>query len=297
MLAGLLLFIAVPVVAQTNDDEATRKLWDTDFLQKRPAAPKTSAARPPITYKRVARRAPGGATADGSVLGITIWRLRPAKPSDEARILVPRRDKKTAQFTPERVASEVPLASGQRVRLSIEAPRDGYLYVIDREQYTDGTLSAPYMIYPGPGNDHKVTAGRVIEIPALEDDGTATWFELQALPREGQTALTAEVLTLLITPEPLPGLKRSDEPWELPAATLAEWEKKWSATAERLELTGGAGRAYTKAEKAAAGAGQPLTTADPMPQTIYRVATRPGNPFMINVSLRIATANPAKNKP
>ena len=126
----------------------------------------------------------------------------------------------------------------------------------------------------------------IANIKLSDEQRFAARQKLQALPRDNQPAQTAELLTLLITPEPLPGIKLSEEPVELAAATVAEWEQKWGAPAERLELVGGAGRAYTKAEKAA-GSGGRLTSADPMPQTIYRVSTKPGNPMLITVPLRI----------
>ena len=43
--AVALLLLLTTAVAQTPDDEATRKLWDTGFLQKRPASAKPGPAR------------------------------------------------------------------------------------------------------------------------------------------------------------------------------------------------------------------------------------------------------------
>ena len=45
-----------------------------------------------------------------------------------------------------------PLRDGDRMRLSIEAPWDGYLYVLNREQYADGSTSDPYLIFPAAGS-------------------------------------------------------------------------------------------------------------------------------------------------
>ena len=48
-----------------------------------------------------------------------------------------------------------------------------YLYVIDREQYADGTQGEPYLIFPTTrtrGGDNSVKAGRVMEIPSQDDN-------------------------------------------------------------------------------------------------------------------------------
>ena len=68
---------------------------------------------------------------------------------------------------------------------------------------------------------------------------------------------------------------------------VAEWEKKWSAQTEHFEMSNGAGKAWTRSEQqAGADATRQLTQDDPGPQTIYRVATKPGAPILVNVGLR-----------
>ena len=65
--------------------------------------------------------------------GVTIWRLRPAKGQpDGARLLVQEGGAETA-WVAERVDADAPLDVGDRVRLSFESARAGFLYVIDRE--------------------------------------------------------------------------------------------------------------------------------------------------------------------
>src|SRR5205814_852089 len=81
-----------------------------------------------------------------------------------------------------------------------EAPRGGYLYVIDREQYADGSSSAPYLIYPNFQNragDNAVAPGRLIEIP----DRHAEPNHFVIRPSRGDQ--TGELLALLVTTEPL----------------------------------------------------------------------------------------------
>jgi len=83
----------------------------------------------------------------------------------------------------------------------------------------------------------------------------------------------------------------------LDEAKVAQWERDWKTEAERFEMVGGAGQAWTKEEKAAgAGGTRVLDQDDPAPQTIYRVATKPGSPLMITVSLRYASDTASTKK-
>jgi len=221
------------------------------------------------------------------LVGITIWRLRASQTTDDQERILVHKAKK-ANWIPERIHADTPLAEGQRVRLSIEAPRTGFLYVIDRERYKDGTLGEPYLIFPTlhiRRGDHALTAGRVIEIPAQDDD--PPYFRLEVDPPNPKYA--GEVLTVLVTPEPLPGLKIGKEMLKLSREQVSAWEKKWSAPWERFELKGGAGKSYTAAEKAAGAkpAQQLLAQDEAPPQTIYRVAAKPGAPLLIEVPLQI----------
>jgi hypothetical protein len=99
---------------------------------------------------------------------------------------------------------------------------------------------------------------------------------------------------VIVTTAPLKDLPKrvagEDQPLRLPKATVERWEKEWSAQVEQLELEDGVGRAYTTAEKAAgANPSKPLTQADPLPQTIFRVAVKPGKPLMVKLPLKIGS--------
>ncbi len=282
--------LSAPLVALAQSAEPSRRFWPPSF---RPSAATSKAKPQPAKYRRTTPALPktdrAAATGD-AVLGITIWRLRPAIRTDEARLLLTKSGMKSA-FTPERVEASTTFTEGQMVRLSIEVPRTGYLYIIDREQYADNTMSEPYLIFPlNPnGSAHKVTAGRVIELPPQNDDQAA--FELHTFRPAGKPPQSAELLTFLITPEPLTGLPRAtgdDQPLKLAPALVADWEHKWSAQVEQLELENGAGRAYTHAEqRAGLNVKHRLTQADPLPQTVFRVEAKPGSPFMVKLPLKI----------
>ena len=217
---------------------------------------------------------------------MTVWRLRPSKASDsgDSRLLVQETENQrteTVEWTPERVEAETPFAAGDRVRLSIESPRAGYLYVVDRELYADGTTSDPYLIFPTQrmrDGDNSVRAGKVIELP----DRNA--FKLTPLRADYQ----GERLTILVTSEPLPQVTVPANAERLDPSLVAGWETQWAAAAERLELVGGAGRASTGIERDAAAQGRLLTQDDELPQTLYRVLSAPGSPVVISVPLKIA---------
>jgi hypothetical protein len=300
--------IATPFV----QDDDTRKLIDTSFLQKRPQSSNKNRKTP--KYKRVTPKIseqisktantsenksgdkpeikPDNKTEDKSgnqpeiksgneVVGLTLWQLRPSVKSDDKNVrLLEREDENTLEWTPVRVDSDTVFASGDRVRLSFESPRDGYLYVVDREVYEDGSFSEPFLIFPtlkDYNGNNKVMAGRVIEIPK-------TSFRLKS----NRADYRGERLSFIVTPEPLTGLAIGPRMIRLDNAQVNNWEKNWSVVAEKWELEKGKGQVYTKAEKEAGESlSRLLTQDDELPQTIFVIASKPGNPFLLNLPMRI----------
>lgn len=270
--------------ASAQEDEE-RRLWDSGFLKKRQAAKTGTPARRRTAYRRATPRPPeSDDKTPGEMLGITIWRLRPSSSSDtsDARLLLQEEDKEkttAVEFTPERVEGDTSFAAGDRVRLSIESSRTGYLYVIDRELYADGTVSEPYLIYPtlrNRGGNNAVAAGKVIELP----ENSA--FKLTPMRADYR----GERLTLLVTAEPIGEITVTPRHQKLDAALVERWEKQWGAVTERFEMIDGAGKAYTRVEKEA-GAGRVLTQDDDLPQTLFRVSAGPGAPVLVTLPLKI----------
>lgn len=285
--ASLLL---TPQAVVSQDDESSRQITLDRFNKVRPpeASPSDNrAALRAAVYRRTGalrgnRRSPRSSFED---LGVTIWRLRPSRSSDEgARVLV-MDGLRQSEWTPERIEADTPLKIGDRVRISIESPRPGFLYIIDREQYLDGSLGEPMLIFPTRhtrGGDNRVAPGKLIDIPAQEDQ--YSYFTAQ--PAGDRRDQTAEVLTIILVPQPLP-LQIAEPPLKLAESQMSGWEKLWGGVAERLELVGGAGRTWTMEEKAAGAAmGRQLTQSGPPPQTVYRVARKSGGQLMITVPLR-----------
>jgi hypothetical protein len=221
------------------------------------------------------------------VIGVTLWRLRPTQPADTGERIITHDGPESVEWLPERVSSTGRLSEGDRIRISIEAARTGYLYVVDQEIYADGSKGEPFLIFPTTrtrGGDNSVKAGRVIEIPA-QDDGPP-YFTLKRTRADN----VGENVIVLVTPTPIEGLGISEKTLRLSDETLASWEKSWGSQTGRLEMANGNGKPWTKQEKeAGADATRSLTAAEPAPQTIYY---RPGAsstvPVLVKVELQYA---------
>jgi hypothetical protein len=275
-----------------RQQDQTRGLHVKTIEDSRPASITPADPKQPRTYRSTTSTASSSelrksASASEAVIGVTLWRLRPAQSADnkDARILE-HRSTKSSEWTAERIEAGARLNEGDCVRVSIESPSTGYLYVIDREQYEDGSVGDAYSIFPTArtrGGNNAVVAGRVIEFPAQEDNPPYLTLTRSRAEHVG------EVLILIVSPHPLADLPASSEPVKVAADTVARWEKDWGGQAEQFELEGGAGLPYTQAEKSAGGDGsRMLTQTDPLPQTILRMSAKAGAPVLAKVLLRIA---------
>src|SRR6185369_9270828 len=188
----LIILSAAALFTQSD----TRGIVPEEVLKARPGA--AAAVQP--RYQPVGTTRPG---AGARQVGVTIWRLRHASATDSgARILV-HDEANTVEWVPERVSSSSALKSGDRVRLSIESPEAGYLYVIDRERYANGERGDPYLIFPTSrthAGDNTVAGGRLIDIPAQDD--RPNFFAL----RPSRADQVEEELTVLLTKEPVGGI-------------------------------------------------------------------------------------------
>jgi hypothetical protein len=275
------LFLASAAFALAADTD-TRGIVPEAVVRARPR----QSGSTPVAAPRYRPVAPGSIPrqAPARQLGVTIWRLRPAAADEKgARILV-HQENETSGWIPERVPSNGALRPGDRVRIGIESPQPGYLYVIDRERYASGERGKPYLIFPTTrtrNGDNQVKAGRLIDIPAQDD--RPNFFTLQA----SQSDQTEEELTILLAPHPLEGIRIGRTPLELSPEQAAQWESQWGGKVQTFELTGGGGKSWTAAEqRAGADAERLLTQADPPPQTVYRVEAASDAPVVVTVRLR-----------
>jgi len=275
----LLFLITGSLVVAQKSDEATRKLWDTAYIA--PASSRSTARRRSTSKYRVATpNVPTENVVPESVVGVTIWRLRPAGRADSGERIIVHDDNASREYVPERISANTKLNAGDRVRISVEAARSGYLYVIDRELYADGTLGDPYLIFPTTrtlNGDNQVNVGKLAEIPAQDD--SPPFFTI----RKSRPDQVAEMVSVLVSPTPLEGVNITDKAQKLTNEQVAKWEQSWSNSVGRLELDA-VGQTWTKEEKDAAGT-RALTASAPPPQMLFY---RPRSSEAMFVKLRLS---------
>ena len=279
VISGLILLILIVVsgLAQKPED-TTRKLWDTAFIAPSSSKKTTGRRR---TYRIATPNVPVNNVAPETVVGVTLWRLRPANRSDSGERLIVHDDNATSEWLPERISATTRLVQGDRLRISVETVRAGYLYVIDREQYADGSLGEPYLIFPTTrtsGGNNEVSVGRLLEIPAQDD--SPPFFTM----KKSRPDHVAEVLSVLVTPTPLEEVQITDKSQKLTDAQVGSWEKAWGTSVGHLEMST-TGQTWTKEEKDATT--RALTASAPAPQLLfYRPSLKPTEPMYVKLRLQ-----------
>lgn len=197
--------------------------------------------------------------------GVTLWKVQRTGTGP------------SLQETATRVEADHQFHDGDLLRMSIESPVDGFLYVIDRDWFTDGSSGETKLIFPQRGEDNRLKAGKLIDIPAGHD------APFKTSPQPNQAG---EMLTIIITLTPL-SFPLSTDPIPVSSTQLAAWERKWGGMTERFEMNGGAGATRTIEEQQAASSRglRQLTRADPAPQTIYLLTPRSGGGLLFNLLL------------
>ena len=231
-----------------------RAIISDDFNKLRPNARIRTKSRI-RTYRRAATQGKlsGGFNTASLPLGLTIWKLKPRSGSDGGH--------QNSRWEARRVEADTKFRSGDLLRLSIESPRGGYLYVINRDLFPDGRPGETNLIFPKRGENNRLEAGRLIDIPAENQ------APFKASPQPNQAG---EYLVFIVTSTPIP-LPPYDKTLPISNAQLREWEERWGGFTERFEMNGGAGMARTTAEQEAASVkgSRQLTRDDPSPQTIF----------------------------
>jgi hypothetical protein len=175
------------------------------------------------------------------------------------------------------VEADVKFREGDTLRISIESPRSGYLYVVNRDWLADGRYGETNLIFPTLGESNQLRAGKLIDIPGQSKR------PFKASPKPDQSS---ELLTIIITSTPIP-LRLGPNPVPIPEEQLRDWEERWGGDADRLEMNDGAGQVRTEAEQRAASStrARQLTREDPMPQTIYAVIPKNPDGLLFNLIL------------
>jgi hypothetical protein len=292
-LVGLFVCVVASGVVAAQEEEGSKGIKAEVFIGNRP---EPTAKRPVASKKptyRSSRVVSSAGPPPGKVfaqVGVTIWRFRPSTSADKTKELVEEEDAQPTQWSLERIAEGTLLAPGQKVRLGIESlSRDGYLYVIDREQYADGSFGDARLIFPTkrtPEGANSVKAGKIIYIP-----GAPRYFRIK--PSQTSKGHVAEVLTVLVSPKPLvDAAQLSLTPLVIEHAQLETWEKEWGVAPIKFEMEGGAGQTMSEKEQAAGLDKIELTQNEPVPQTIYRIAIKPEDTLLVTVPLRFTQPKP-----
>ena len=281
ILAALASALAGLVIGQTTD-ETTRKLWDTAFISS-PTSKKVSRRRA-RSYRIATPKIPIDRVTPESVVGVTIWRLRRASTRDSGERMIVHDDAAAKQWMPERISPETKLNQGDKLRISVEGARKGYLYVINREQYANGSMGEPYLIFPTTrtlNGDNRVDIGRLTEIPAQDD--SPPYFTV----RKSRSDHVAEVVSVLVSPTPLEGVVITDKAQLLSEKQVAEWEAQWGGGVGFLEMDKTVGQTWTREERDAGAANTRALSADgPAPQLLfYRSAAKPSDPLFVKLQL------------
>lgn len=213
-------------------------------------------------------------------LGVTFWRMRPLSEDEEDAPTFPVRiDDRVENWTVERVASTTKFQKDDRVRFTIESSRTGYLYIINREIYADGSRADAEIVFPTlrtRGGENRVTAGSLIEIPASTD--SVPFFTIK--PRRED--YVGEELIVIISPSKIVGYEPGLRAQKVAPETLQKWLNDWETTVDVYDAADGEGVAYTKTESEAAATGnRGLSQEEPLPQTIYRVRVSDDAPLLV----------------
>ena len=284
IVVGLSFSAAHPAAAQDEDNSKAIKA-EVFINDRKAAARKTTVRYRPAAKTSIDAAAavppPGMAFAQ---MGVTFWRFRRSTAADKTKELVDDEEGEV-EWTLERIEEGTPLAPGQRVRLSIESlSRAGYLYVIDREQYADGSLGEPVLIFPTQKtrDANYVKPGRLIYIPSATG-------KFRIKPSEGPKAHVGELVTIIVASEPLIDPEQlGARSIKLPRQQIESWEKRWGVSTARYEMADGAGAIMTEKEQAAgANAATELTQDDPVPQTVYRLTIKPENAILFSVPMKL----------
>ena len=308
------LAVANAIVAQKDEDTTGRSITSLDFQAQRPKsaggkaessvnksnyanekrrkniAVVTSAKRRYNLVKKIAPpiKVAVNARLKTEELGVTFWRLRaPDADETDAPTFPVKVNNGTENWTAERVSSTTKFKKGDRVRFTIESSRTGYLYIVNREFYTDGTSGEAELIFPTlrtRGGDNQVMAGSLVEIPASTD--SVPYFTIK--PRRADYA--GEELLAIISPAKIPGVELDLRAQAITHERVHKWLGDWSAKVDVYDAADGEGIAYTLVEaEASTVKSRALTQEEPLPQTIYRVQIKNDAPLIVLFQMQALT--------
>jgi hypothetical protein len=224
-------------------------------------------------------------------MGVTVWRLSPSQcPIPDCPLPKASGDSsKGLVDTVTRVDDREPLNNGERVRLGLELlARSGYVYIIDREQFDDGSMGEPILIFPTKkieNGQNWAQPGQQIHLPRA-----GGCFCVKS--RNSQKVLVADVLTIVVSQSQLiPAEQIGPDAISVPSSLISFLARADKERTFRGLLKGGAGLAQTTQEQSAGAKGlvdttPVLTQTDLPPQTLYQSLVPIGQSAVFNFALR-----------
>ena len=184
---------------------------------------------------------------ENAALGFTMWRFQPATSDNVTKGLTEVVQQTGNPQQAQRIEADTPLAVGDFVRLQIESlSHDGYLYIINREKFADGTYGEAKLVFPTQNSmtGNYVKAGVLNFVPAYPNVFRVT--------TDTERKQVADELTIIVSPKPLvdPTLIRQGQ-LTIPTDNLIGWVNKWEVDEVQRELDGGAGQVISLAEQIA----------------------------------------------
>jgi hypothetical protein len=228
-----------------------------------------------------------GARTGQFMLGITLWKLRETQSSDPAHaryLLQPpaaatKASDSPVSYTPIRLAPST-LRMKDRVFLTVESSRSGYLYVVDRELHEDGSTGAPLLIFPTArvsGGENQVTAGRALDVP--DRFSNPNYFEAS-----GGASYAGERLTFFVAPAPVAEIRLQPEATLVAEDLVRGWERQWASGVKQVSQDSSE-TVSTVAEAKAMNQGSTLGVNDPAPQMIYSARRKPQERLAVVLTL------------
>jgi hypothetical protein len=271
---------------------------------------------------RIGRTFPNGTPPRGKTfvtVGVTIARGRLAteaeiNQSDVAKVkgCVQWEDRKCVsrkEMVLARLSDDSAVSDKEQIQMTIEylayldasndkqSNRIGYLYVISREQYPDGTYSRPKLIFPTlntNGGDNRVLPGKTVIMPDPERPWTIS-------RSDSGKAQAFETYTIIVSPEPLKDLSGQElqveaKPIMLDERLIASWIKLWGGGESRGDLENGESQLIMQREVKSSGSlsarkrstdddVDDLNLDDPPPQIIFRKIVNPGGKMLFIIRL------------
>jgi hypothetical protein len=279
-LTVLIVSIVISVSSQTVAQEGSKGLLPEEAGIK--TNPKRKKGKKPITFQTLERftPAPAAAGTEFAQVGITIWRVE----SEKAKGI----EQAGTEQTQHRLDTNAAYTNGEQIRINIISPTGGYLYIVDQEQYSDGTYGPAYLAFPTlttRNGNNLVRAWEPVQVPAYP----SSWrFKPRTLDEgEIRKMQTAEVFTVIISPKPLIDIARiSEKQLKFNKGEFESWQTHWKTAVRQFDMENTVGQLVRTGSKGVDQVGQEAAEEEFDAQTIYQVAIKPGTPILITLPLR-----------